>query len=220
VLETGPVRVVVGEDHLLVREGVVHVLTEAGFEVVGVAGDARDLVRKTRAHTPDVVVTDIQMPPQGAEDGLHAACEIRSSQPEVGVLVLSQFLEGRYAFQLLGDRAERVGYLLKDRVGDVRTFVEAVRRVAGGGTVLDAEVISVLVGQRDRRSALDRLTTREREVLELMAAGRSNRGIAEVLCVTVPAVERHITSIFATLGLRQVADDHRRVLAVLQFLRS
>ena len=215
----GPVRVVVGEDHLLVREGVVHVLTEAGFEVVGTAGDARDLVRKTRAHTPDVVVTDIQMPPQGAEDGLHAACEIRSSQPEVGVLVLSQFLEARYAFELLGDRAERVGYLLKDRVGDVGTFVEAVRRVAGGGTVLDAEVISVLVGHRDSRSALDRLSAREREVLELMAAGRSNRGIAEVLCVTIPAVERHITSIFAKLGLRPTGDDHRRVLAVLQFLR-
>jgi DNA-binding NarL/FixJ family response regulator len=198
---------------------LVHVLTEAGFEVVGIAGDARDLLRKTRAHTPDVVITDIQMPPQGTDDGLRAACEIRSSQPDVGVLVLSQFLEGRYAFELLGDRPERVGYLLKDRVGDVRTFVEAVRRVAGGGTVLDAEVISVLVGQRDKRSALDRLTAREREVLELMAAGRANRGIAEVLCVTVPAVERHITSIFAKLALRQAADDHRRVLAVLQFLR-
>jgi DNA-binding NarL/FixJ family response regulator len=198
---------------------MVHVLTEAGFEVVGIAGDARDLVRKTRAHTPDVVVTDIQMPPHGADDGLHAACEIRASQPDVGVLVLSQFLEGRYAFELLGNRAERVGYLLKDRVGDVRTFVEAVRRVAGGGTVLDAEVVSVLVGHRDRRRALGRLSTREREVLELMAAGRSNRGIAEVMCVTVPAVERHITSIFAKLGLRQATDDHRRVLAVIQFLR-
>lgn len=200
-------RVVVGEDQPLVREGVVHVLSEAGLDVVAVAADAEDLIRKVGAHKPDVVVTDIQMPPEGTDDGLRAAQQIRSSMPEVGVLVLSQFLEDRYALKLLGDRPEGVGYLLKQRVGDVPSFVEAVRRVAGGGTVLDPDVVARLVGRRRRRSAIDDLSPREREVLALMAEGRSNHAIADSLVVTVPAVERHVTSIFTKLGLTQSSDD-------------
>jgi DNA-binding NarL/FixJ family response regulator len=184
-----------------------------------VAADAGDLVRKVRAHKPDVVITDIQMPPDGTDDGLRAAREIRSSQPQVGVLVLSQFLEDRYALELLGDRPEGVGYLLKHRVGEVPSFVEAVRRVAGGGTVLDPEVVARLVGRRRSRSAIDDLSRREREVLALMAEGRSNRGIADSMVVTVPAVERHVTSIFSKLRLQPAAEDHRRVLAVLEYLR-
>ncbi len=211
-------RVVVGEDQPLVREGVVHVLSDAGLDVVAVAADAEDLIRKVRAHKPDVVVTDIQMPPEGTDDGLRAAQQIRSSMPEVGVLVLSQFLEDRYALKLLGDRPDGVGYLLKQRVGDVPSFVEAVRRVAGGGTVLDPDVVARLVGRRRRRSAIGDLSPREREVLALMAEGRSNRSIADSLVVTVPAVERHVTSIFAKLGLPQSSDDHRRVLAVIEYL--
>jgi DNA-binding NarL/FixJ family response regulator len=214
-----PLRIVVGEDQPLVREGIVHVLREAGLDVVAVASDAVDLIRKARAHKPDVVITDIQMPPEGTDDGLRAAREIRVNQREVGVLVLSQFLEDRYALELLGDRPEGVGYLLKHRVGEVPSFVDAVRRVAGGGTVLDAEVVARLVGRTRSRSAIDDLSRREREVLALMAEGRSNRGIAESLVVTVPAVERHVTSIFVKLGLQPATENHRRVLAVLEYLR-
>jgi DNA-binding NarL/FixJ family response regulator len=221
VAKLEPLRIVVGEDQPLVREGIVHVLREAGLDVVAVASDAGDLIRKARAHKPDVVITDIQMPPEGTDDGLRAASEIRMNQPEVGVLVLSQFLEDRYALELLGDRPEGVGYLLKHRVGEVPSFVDAVRRVAGGGTVLDAEVVARLVGRPRKQSAIDELSGREREVLALMAEGRSNRGIADSLVVTVPAVERHVTSIFAKLGLRAAApEDHRRVLAVLEYLRN
>ncbi|HEY2441362.1 MAG TPA: response regulator transcription factor [Solirubrobacteraceae bacterium] len=214
-----PLRVVVGEDQPLVLEGVVHVLEEAGFTVVGVAADADDVVRKTRAHRPAVVVTDIQMPPGRADDGLRAALEIRVSQPDVGVLVLSQFLEDRYALELVGDRAEGVGYLLKDRVGDIKSFTEAVRRVAAGGTVLDPAVVARLVGRRRNLSAVETLSPREREVLDQMAEGWSNQGIAEALVITVPAVERHVTGIFAKLGLAPAAEHHRRVLAVLEYLR-
>jgi DNA-binding NarL/FixJ family response regulator len=214
-----PLRVVVGEDQPLVLEGVVHVLEEAGFTVVGVAADADDVVRKTRAHRPAVVVTDIQMPPGRADDGLRAALEIRVSQPDVGVLVLSQFLEDRYALELVGDRAEGVGYLLKDRVGDIKSFTEAVRRVAAGGTVLDPAVVARLVGRRRNQSAVETLSPREREVLDRMAEGWSNQGIAEALVITVPAVERHVTGIFAKLGLAPAAEHHRRVLAVLEYLR-
>jgi DNA-binding NarL/FixJ family response regulator len=213
------VRVVVGEDQPLVREGVVHVLSEAGFEVVGVAADAKDLIRKTRAHEPDVVVTDIQMPPDGTDDGLRAALEIRATQPNVGVLVLSQFLEDRYALELVGDRAEGVGYLLKERVGDIASFIEAVSRVARGGSVLDPAVVGRLVSRRRKQSPVDDLSPREREVLALMAEGRSNPGIAEALVVSVPAVERHVTAIFGKLALRPATEDHRRVLAVLEYLR-
>jgi DNA-binding NarL/FixJ family response regulator len=217
--EPAPLRVVVGEDEPLVREGIVRVLEEAGFEVVGVAGDAEDLVRKAGAHHPDVVITDIQMPPDLTDDGLRAAQRIRSSQPEVGVVVLSQFLEDRYALDLVGERAQGVGYLLKDRVGDLTLFIDAIRRVARGGSALDPEVVQRMVGRRREGGPLDELTPRERQVLGLMAEGRSNQGVADELIVTVAAVERHVTSIFSKLGLRQAADDHRRVLAVLQYLR-
>jgi DNA-binding NarL/FixJ family response regulator len=216
---TPPLRVVVGEDQPLVRAGVVYALEEDGFAVVAVAGDAPDLLRKTRAHKPDVVVTDIQMPPDSTDDGLRAAIEIRATQPDVGVVVLSQFLEDRYALDLVGDRAEGVGYLLKTRVGDLALFTDAIRRVARGGSALDPEVVQRMVGRRRAGSPLDDLTPRELQVLGLMAEGRSNHGIADELIVTVPAVERHITSIFGKLGLRAVPEDHRRVLAVLEFLK-
>jgi DNA-binding NarL/FixJ family response regulator len=212
------ISVVVGEDQLLVRAGVVRVLEDEGFEVVAVAGDAPDLIRKTRAHKPDVVVTDIQMPPDSTDDGLRAAIEIRATQPDVGVVVLSQFLEDRYALELVGDRADGVGYLLKDRVGDLTLFTDAVRRVARGGSALDPEVVQRMVGRRRTSSPLDDLSPREREVLGLMAEGRSNQGIAAELVVSVGAVERHITSIFSKLDLPAVPEDHRRVLAVLRFL--
>jgi DNA-binding NarL/FixJ family response regulator len=209
----------VGEDQPIVREGVVHVLEGAGFAVVGVADDADDLLRKALAHQPNVVITDIQMPPRRSDDGLQAARQIRASRPGVGVLVLSQFLEDRYALELVGDSPEGVGYLLKDRIGDVSTFTDAVKRVAGGGTVLDPEVVARLVGRRRKRNTIDRMSPRGREVLALMAEGLSNPGIAETLVVSVPAVERHISSIFAKLGLNPAPGHHRRVLAVLEYLR-
>jgi DNA-binding NarL/FixJ family response regulator len=219
MVEKTPIRIVVGEDQPIVREGVVRVLEEAGFDVVGVAADAEDLVRKAGAHKPDVVVTDIQMPPTSTDDGLEAAKTIRSAQPEVGVLVLSQYLEDRYALELLSGGAEGVGYLLKDRVGDLVVFIDAVRRVAAGGSALDPEVVQRMVDRPRIESPIDELTPREREVLSLMAEGRSNQGIADELVVTVAAVERHVTSIFSKLDLRQAPEDHRRVLAVLQYLR-
>jgi DNA-binding NarL/FixJ family response regulator len=219
-MEGGTIRVVVGEDQPLVREGIVRVLEEAGFEVAGVAGDAEDLIRKAGAHKPDVVVTDIQMPPTLTDDGLRAAQAIREKQPDVGVLVLSQFLEDRYALDLVGDRAEGVGYLLKDKVGDLTVFIDSVRRVAHGGSALDPDVVQLMVGrQRAGGSPLDDLTPRERDVMGLMAEGRSNQGIADELIVTIAAVERHVTSIFGKLGLHQAPEDHRRVLAVLEYLK-
>jgi DNA-binding NarL/FixJ family response regulator len=213
------VRVVVGEDQPLVREGIVRVLEDGGHKVVAVAADATDLIRKARAHKPDLVVTDIQMPPDSTDDGIRAAKQIRAELPDVGVLVLSQFLEARYALDLVGDQAAGVGYLLKDRVGDLTIFLDAVRRVAAGGSALDPEVVQRMVGRQRHDSPLDDLTPREREVVSLMAEGRSNQGIADELIVTVAAVERHVTSIFAKLGLRAAPEDHRRVLAVLQYLR-
>jgi len=218
--EVAPIRVVVGEDHPIFREGLVRVLEGGGFEVVATAGDARDVVRKTRAHHPDVVVVDIQMPPDRTDDGLRAALEIRTSDPGIGVLVLSEFLEDRYAVDLVGDRAEGVGYLLKDKVGDVAVFTDAVRRVAADGSALDPDVVALLVGRKRRNSPLDSLTKREREVLSLMAEGRSNAGIAEQIVVTVAGVERHITSIFDKLGLQQSPERHRRVVAVLKYLQA
>ena len=213
------VRVVVGEDQLLVREGVVRVLEEAGHDVVAVAADAPDLIRKARAHKPDLVVTDIQMPPDSTDDGIRAAKTIREELPDVGVLVLSQFLEARYALDLVGERAAGVGYLLKDRVSDPVIFLEAIRRVAAGGSALDPEVVQRMIGRQRTDSPLDELTPRERTVLSLMAEGRSNQGIADELIVTVSAVERHVTNIFGKLGLRTAPEDHRRVLAVLQYLK-
>lgn len=213
-----PLRVVVGEDQPLTRTGVVAVLEDAGFDVVATAADATDLMRKTRAHKPDVVITDIQMPPGNTDDGLRAAQEIRTTQPEVGVLILSEYLESRYALDLVGDRAEGAGYLLKHRIGDLSFFIDAVKRVARGSSALDPEVVERMVA-RPRWNDPLQLTPREREVLTLMAEGRSNRAIAERLVVTVGAVERHVTGIFDKLGLRPTPEDHRRVLAVLEYLR-
>ena len=210
----------VGEDQPIVREGIVHILQDGGFEVVATAGDAQELVRKVRTYRPDVVVTDIQMPPDHTDDGLRAALEIRAAQPEVGVLILSQFLEDRYAFDLVADGAQGVGYLLKEKVGDLRMFTDAVRRVASGGSALDPDVVARLIGRPRRNSPLDQLTKRERQVLSLIAEGRSNAGVADELVITIAAVERHVTSIFDKLDLRQSPEQHRRVVAVLTYLRG
>ena len=214
------IRVIVGEDQPFVREGIVHVLRDAGFDVVGAVADACDLVRMARTSSPDVVIADIQMPPDNADDGLRAALQIRAARPGTGVLVLSQFLEDSYVFDLVADGAQGVGYLLKEKVGDLRMFTDAVRRVAAGESALDPDVVARLVGRKRKASPLDNLTPRERQVLALIAEGRSNAGIARELTVTVAAVERHVTSIFDKLGLHQSPDQHRRVLAVLTYLRS
>jgi DNA-binding NarL/FixJ family response regulator len=211
---------VVAEDSVLLREGIARLLTENGFEVVGQCGDADDLVRKVGAHKPDVAVVDIRMPPTNTDDGLRAALRIRDEHPATGVLVLSAYVEEAYALELVSDSAESLGYLLKDRIADVDGFVEAVRRVGEGGSALDPEVVSRLVGRSRREDPLGSLTKREREVLEQMAEGRSNVAIAEALVVTERAVEKHVTSIFSKLDLTPTAEDHRRVLAVLTFLRS
>jgi DNA-binding NarL/FixJ family response regulator len=220
VAETVRIRVLIGEDQPIVREGIVRVLERGGFEVVETAGDARDLVSKARVYRPDVVVTDIQMPPDHTDDGLRAALEIRAAEPGVSVLVLSQFLEDRYAFDLVAEGAQGTGYLLKEKIGDLRVFTEAVRRVAEGGSALDPDVVARLVGRRRRSSPLDSLTKREAEVLALIAEGLSNAGVAQRLVVTTAAVERHVRSIFDKLGLHQSPEQHRRVLAVLNYLRS
>ncbi len=213
-------RVVVADDSVLLREGVVRLLQEADLEVVGQAGDYDDLLRKARAHKPDVCVVDIKMPPTHTDEGLRAAAVIRGELPGTGVLVLSQYVEEGYALELLSDSAAGVGYLLKDRVGDVDRFVESVRRVGEGGSALDPEVVARLLGRRRREDPLEPLSPREREVLGLMAEGRSNHGIAQGLVVTERAVEKHVTSIFGKLGLEAAPDDHRRVLAVLAYVRS
>jgi DNA-binding NarL/FixJ family response regulator len=213
-------RVVVADDQALTREGVARLLEDAGLEVVGRAVDGEDLLRKVRAHKPDVAVVDIRMPPTHVDEGLTAAAIIRSELPATGVLVLSQYVEERYALRLLADGAEGLGYLLKDRVQDVDRFVEAVRRVGEGGSVLDPEVVARMVGRHRQDDPLASLTAKEREVLELMAEGLSNRAIAERLVVTERAIERHVTSIFAKLGLTATGQDHRRVLAVLTYLKS
>lgn len=213
-------RVVVADDSILLREGVVRVLEGDGFEVVGQAGDAEDLLRKVGAHKPDVAVVDIRMPPNLTDDGLQAAKKIREEFPGTGVLVLSQYLEESYALELVADSAEGVGYLLKDRVAEIERFTESVRRVGGGGSALDPEVVSHLLGRRRREDPLEILTAREREVLGLMAEGRSNIAIAENLVVTERAVEKHVTSIFSKLDLAPTAEDHRRVLAVLTYVKA
>jgi DNA-binding NarL/FixJ family response regulator len=214
-----PVRVVVGDDEALTRKGIVSVLEEAGFEVVGVATNADDLIRKAMAHMPDVVVADIQMPPGNTDDGLRAAHHIRAAHPDVGVLILSQYLEAHYALKLVGDRAEGVGYLLKQRLGDLSLFTDAVQRVARGGVALDPHVVQRMVDRPRPDDPLSGLTPREREVLALMAEGRSNAAIAARLVVTIGAIENHITAIFDKLGLRPEPEDHRRVLAVLTYLK-
>jgi len=212
-------RAIVADDTALIREGVARILEGAGFDVVGKAADAEDLMRKVRAHKPDVAIVDIRMPPDNTDDGLRAAVAIREELPETGVLVLSQYVEEEYAVDLVASTAEGVGYLLKDRVADVDRFVDSVRRVAEGGSALDPEVVSQLVGRQRRDDPLDELSPREREVLGLMAEGRSNAAIAAELVVTERAVEKHVTSIFSKLNLAPAAEDHRRVLAVLAFLR-
>jgi DNA-binding NarL/FixJ family response regulator len=213
-------RVVVAEDSVLLREGVARLLQEAGHEVVGQAGDADDLMRKVRAHKPDLAVVDVRMPPTQTDEGLRAAKEIRAELPGVGVLVLSAYVEPTYAQELLADNAEGLGYLLKDRVSDVSAFADAVERVGTGGSALDPEVVSVLMGRSRDDDPLEELTPREREVLGLMAEGRSNAAIAEQLVITERAVEKHVTSIFGKLGLTASGEDHRRVLAVLRFLEA
>jgi DNA-binding NarL/FixJ family response regulator len=213
------VRVVIADDSVLLREGVASLLEDAGFEVVGQAGDPDDLLLKVRSYDPDVVIVDIRMPPTHTDEGLRAAQTIRERHPGVGVLVLSQYVESGYALELLQGSAEGVGYLLKDRVSDVHEFAAAVKRVGEGGSALDPEVVSRLVGRRRDDDPISQLTPREREVLELMAEGRSNQGIAERLVVTERAVEKHVTSILQKLRLPAAAEDHRRVLAVLAYLQ-
>src|SRR4051812_13311696 len=212
-------RVVVADDSVLLREGVVRLLEEKGFDVVAQAGDAEDLIRKVNAHKPDVAVVDIRMPPTNTDDGLRAALEIRASHPDTGVLVLSQYVEEGYALDLVGDSAGGVGYLLKDRVADVDRFVESVTRVAEGGSALDPEVVAHMVGRRSD-DPLSELTEREREVLGRMAEGLSNRAIAAEFGVSERAVEHHVTSIFGKLGLSATGQEHRRVLAVSVYLRG
>jgi DNA-binding NarL/FixJ family response regulator/class 3 adenylate cyclase len=214
------VRVVLADDSVLLREGIARLLEDAGFEIVAQSGTADDLLRHVGMHKPDVALIDIRMPPTQTDEGLRAAKEIRERWPDTGVLVLSQYVEPAYAMELLGENAEGVGYLLKDRVSDVDEFAAAVRRVAEGGSALDPAVVSQLVGRRRRDDPLDDLTPREREVLELMAEGRSNQAIAERLVITLRAVEKHVTSIFSKLRLPATAEDHRRVLAVLTYLGS
>ena len=215
-----PLRVVIGEDDVLLREGIARLLTEAGFEVAAQTGDAEDFLRRALAHRPDVAVVDVQMPPGLEDDGLRAGLELRRQRPETGVLVLSQFYEEHYALELIGEHAEGVGYLLKERVGDVEAFIDAVRRVADGGSALDPEIVGRMLGRRREDRPLDRLSPREQDVLAAMAEGKSNKGIAEALVVTPAAVEKHITSIFDKLELDPGATEHRRVLAVLTYLRD
>ncbi len=213
-------RIVLSDDSVLLREGIARLLEDAGFEVVAQSGTAEDLLRHVGMHKPDVALVDIRMPPTQTDEGLRAAQEIRERWPDTGVLVLSQYVEPAYAMELLGENAEGVGYLLKDRVSDVDEFAAAVRRVGEGGSALDPAVVSQLVGRRRRDDPLEELTPREREVLELMAEGRSNQAIAERMVITLRAVEKHVTSIFSKLRLPATAEDHRRVLAVLTYLRS
>jgi DNA-binding NarL/FixJ family response regulator len=213
-------RVVIGEDDVLLREGIARLLAEAGFEVVAQAGDAVDLVRKVLAHRPDVAVVDIKMPPGRGDDGLQAALELRRKLPTMGVLVLSQHYEEHYALQLIGDNAEGVGYLLKERVGEVEAFIDAVGRVAAGGSALDPEVVGRMLGRRRREGPLDTLTPREREVLGYLAEGESNTRIAQTLVVTNAAIEKHVTSIFQKLGLDETPKESRRILAALAYLRN
>jgi DNA-binding NarL/FixJ family response regulator len=214
------VRVVIADDSVLFREGIARLLEDAGWDVVGRAADADDLMRKVRAHKPDAAIVDIRMPPGNADDGIQAALEIRQELPGTGVLVLSQYAEEGYALELVASTAEGVGYLLKDRVADVERFTDSVRRVAEGGSALDPEVVSLLLGRKRRDDPLEALSAREREALALMAEGRSNQAIADQLVITERAVEKHVTSIFSKLDLLPAPSDHRRVLAVLTYLQS
>jgi DNA-binding NarL/FixJ family response regulator len=221
--EPNTLRVVIVEDHALLREGLVALLTENGIDVVATAEDAPGLLRIVASHKPDLAICDVRLPPTFTDEGIKAAIEARSRQPSLALLVLSQYVEPAYSEELLATGDSGVGYLLKERVSEVRTFIDAVRRVAAGGTALDREVVSSLVRERNRGggdTAIDSLTARERETLELIAQGRTNAAIARELVVTLGAVEKHISSIFAKLDLRATDDDHRRVLAVLAYLRA
>jgi DNA-binding NarL/FixJ family response regulator len=211
---------VIADDSALLREGLARLLAEADIGVVGQAKNADELLLKVRSYHPDVAIVDIRMPPTQTDEGIKAAREIRAKYPETGVLVLSQHVAHTYAVELLGESAEGLGYLLKDRVSDVGEFVAAVRRVAEGGSALDPLVVAELVGRNRRDDPVQRLSSREREVLELMAEGRSNQAIGQLLFISPRAVEKHVTNIFGKLGLPAAPEDHRRVLAVLTFLRS
>jgi DNA-binding NarL/FixJ family response regulator len=210
-------RIVIGEDQLLLREGLARLLEEEGHRVVGSAGDGPDMVRKAKAHRPDLVIADVRMPPSQTDEGLRAALEIRDAEPEIGILVLSHHVEVRYAVELLSENASGVGYLLKQRVADLDRFFAALERIAGGGSVIDPEVVSAMLG-RGRRDSIEELTPRQREVLALMAEGRTNAGIAAELVITEKAVAKHVAAIFEALGLPPTADGHRRVLAVIRYL--
>jgi DNA-binding NarL/FixJ family response regulator len=214
-----PRRVVIGEDDVLLREGIARLLREGGFEVVGQAGDADDLLRKGLAHRPELVIADINMPPGHGDDGLRAALELRRRRPEIGVLILSQYYEEHYALDLIADGADGIGYLLKERVGDVENFLHAAARVADGRSALDPELVARMLGRRKANSPIDQLSPRELDVLAAMAEGKSNRGIAQALVVSQAAVEKHVTNIFHKLGLDPAESEHRRVLAVLAYLR-
>lgn len=210
-------RIVIGEDQLLLREGLARLLEEEGHEVVGSAGDGPGLVRKAKAHRPDLVIADVRMPPSQTDEGLRAALEIRDAEPDIGILVLSHHVEVRYAVELLSENASGVGYLLKQRVADLDRFFAALERIAAGGSVIDPEVVSALLG-RATRDPIEELTPRQREVLALMAEGRTNAGIAAELVITEKAVAKHVAAIFEALGLPPTADGHRRVLAVIRYL--
>jgi DNA-binding NarL/FixJ family response regulator len=214
------VRVAIAEDSVLLREGIARLLTDAGFDVVARCGDADQLRAELRVAVPEVVIVDIRLPPTHTDEGLRAAIELRARHPGLAVLVLSQYVEVGLAMKLLAESVDRVGYLLKDRISDVPDFIAAVRRVAAGGSAIDPTIVSTLLSRRRRDDPLAGLTPREREVLELMAAGTSNQGIADRLVITLRAVEKYVSSIFGKLGLPATGSESRRVLAVLLFLRS
>jgi DNA-binding NarL/FixJ family response regulator len=213
-------RVAIAEDSVLLREGLARLLEDADFDVVACCEDAQDLLLKARSFSPDVAIVDIRLPPTHNDEGLQAALEIRKRHPSMGVLVLSQYVEVGLALTLLAESAEGVGYLLKDRIGDVKEFVSAVRRVANGGSALDPIIVSTLLARQREDDPIAQLTPREREVLELMATGSSNQGIADALVITLRAVEKYVSSIFGKLGLPSTGSESRRVLAVLLYLRS
>jgi DNA-binding NarL/FixJ family response regulator len=215
-----PLRVVVGEDDVLLREGITRILTDAGLEVVAHCGDAQDMLRRSLAHRPDVVIADVRMPPHREDDGLQAAMELRRRQPHIGVLILSQFCEPAYIMALVGERPEGIGYLLKERVGDLTTFLDAINRVAAGGSALDPEVVARMLGRHRRNDPLHQLTPGERAVLTAMAEGKSNLGIAQTLLIGQASVEKHVTAIFRKLHIAPADTEHRRVQAVLTYLRA
>ena len=219
-VETPALRVVVGEDDVLLQEGIAGILRAAGFDVVARAGDADDMLRKILAFRPDIAIVDVRMPPRREDDGLVAAIEVRRRLPGTGVLILSQYCEPSFAIELIGDHPGGVGYLLKERVGDVPAFVDAVRRVAAGGSALDPEVVSLMLGRPKPGDALFPLSPREREVLAAMAEGSSNLGISQALLMSQASVEKYVTAIFRKLDLTAADTDHRRVLAVLTYLQN